>query len=221
MNTETAPTVETSAECRIYVACLASYNNGVLHGRWIDVDGRDATELREEVEAMLRQSPYPNVTVQCPACEGGEQEGCATCRGVGKLPSAEEFAIHDHEGFGRMVGEYTSLQDVVAIAEGLTGGNALAFRWLVEDRGFSVSEAADRAEDVRIYQAEGVYDLAADYAQELFEETRSSEERGRLNQWPFTCIDWEAAGRELTIGGDVELAELGGERFLVTNASEF
>ena len=28
----------------IYVACLAAYNNGHLHGKWIDVDG-DADEI--------------------------------------------------------------------------------------------------------------------------------------------------------------------------------
>jgi len=56
---------------RIYVACLASYNNGVLHGAWIDAV-QDADALQAEVATMLRASPYPNVTVDCPNC------GCAT-----------------------------------------------------------------------------------------------------------------------------------------------
>ena len=56
---------------RIYVACLAAYNNGCLHGRWIDATTPD--EIRREVSAMLRASPESD---------------------------PEESAIHDYEGFG-------------------------------------------------------------------------------------------------------------------------
>jgi hypothetical protein len=40
---------------RIYVACLASYNNGVLHGRWVDAD-QDADDIRSEIAEILRES---------------------------------------------------------------------------------------------------------------------------------------------------------------------
>jgi antirestriction protein len=226
METETMETTA-EADCRIYVACLASYNAGTLHGRWIDVDDKDGDEIAAEVAEMLRGSPYPNVTrVQCKDCshiqDYRENDTCDECGGdLGKpFPSAEEWAIHDHEGFGNMVGEYTSFDDVAAIAEALNGDHALGFRWLVEDRGCSVDEAARQADEVQIYQAD-VHDLAADYAQELFEDMGTREERNRLSQWPFNCIDWERAGRDLVIGGDVDEANIGGERFLVTNASEF
>lgn len=43
---------------RIYVACLAAYNNGRLHGRWIDANTPD--EIWREVSAMLRASPEPD-----------------------------------------------------------------------------------------------------------------------------------------------------------------
>ena len=36
---------------RIYVACLAAYNNGCLHGRWIDVTTPD--EIWDAVRATL------------------------------------------------------------------------------------------------------------------------------------------------------------------------
>jgi antirestriction protein len=36
---------------RIYVACIASYNAGILHGRWIDVT--DPDDIWERVAAML------------------------------------------------------------------------------------------------------------------------------------------------------------------------
>ena len=63
---------------RIYVACLAAYNNGQLHGWWIDAD--DADSVRDQISDMLKASPQPN---------------------------AEEHAIHDFEGFcGLRVEEY-------------------------------------------------------------------------------------------------------------------
>lgn len=43
---------------RIYVACLAAYNSGCLHGRWIDATTPD--EIWEQVRAMLADSPVPD-----------------------------------------------------------------------------------------------------------------------------------------------------------------
>ena len=74
---------------RIYVACLAAYNNGFLHGEWIDAD-HDVDSLFAEVKRILAISP---------------------------IPDAEEFAIHDYEGFGDVcINEYTSLETVSALA---------------------------------------------------------------------------------------------------------
>jgi len=77
-------------EPRIYVACLAAYNEGRLHGAWIDV-GEDVEDVRAAVAAMLAASP---------------------------APGAEEYAIHDHDDFGGVeVGEYMRLEALVEIAE--------------------------------------------------------------------------------------------------------
>ena len=56
---DAAPTPETRP--RIYVACLAAYNNGCLHGRWIDATTPD--EVMAEVCAMLAASPLPDAVV--------------------------------------------------------------------------------------------------------------------------------------------------------------
>jgi hypothetical protein len=55
-----ASTTQTDNETpRIYVACLAAYNNGKLHGRWIDAaQGIDL--IWAEVQAMLQESPEPD-----------------------------------------------------------------------------------------------------------------------------------------------------------------
>jgi len=78
---------------RIWVGCLAAYNNGNLHGEWIDCEGLDVSELQNAVNNILETSPEAN---------------------------AEEFMIFDTEGFGNFVGEYTPLSDVIAITEALT-----------------------------------------------------------------------------------------------------
>ena len=68
---------------RIYVACLASYNAGILHGEWIEVT-EFADDLKARVQAMLDRSLEPYV---------------------------EEWAIHDYEGFDRL-SEYESLDAI-------------------------------------------------------------------------------------------------------------
>ena len=74
----------------IYVSCLAAYNSGVLHGRWIDLtNGEDATAT--DIREMLATSP---------------------------VADAEEYAVHDFEGFGSYkVSEWSDVATLVAIAE--------------------------------------------------------------------------------------------------------
>jgi antirestriction protein len=75
---------------QIYVACLSAYSAGRLHGEWIDASA-DADEMRTEIAAMLAKSPEPD---------------------------AEEWAIHDTNGFdGVQIGEHDPLERVAALAE--------------------------------------------------------------------------------------------------------
>ena len=89
-STTPAPTLPCRAERpRIYVACLAAYNGGRLHGRWINVTEPD--EVGKEVRAMLAASPEPD---------------------------ADEHAIHDYEGFeGCAISEWASFDIVCALAD--------------------------------------------------------------------------------------------------------
>jgi len=72
---------------RIYVACLAAYNNGYLHGTWIDAN-QDEEAIRTEIQEMLARSPIPNV---------------------------EEWAIHDYEGFYGL--RLSESEDMARVAE--------------------------------------------------------------------------------------------------------
>jgi antirestriction protein len=77
---------------RIYVASLADYNAGELLGVWIDAD-QEPEALHSEIQAMLARSSEE---------------------------VAEEWAIHDYEGFGPYrVHEYETMEVVSAVAKGI------------------------------------------------------------------------------------------------------
>jgi len=174
MNTQLqqTPKQAESAEPRIYVACLAAYNNGHLHGRWIDV-AQDVEDIKSNIAAMLAASPISN---------------------------AEEWAIHDFEGFeDAELAEYTSIKTVVKIAEfvskhGELGGKLLAhFSGNLED-----AEAA-------FENYAGQHKSLADFAQELIEETT------QIPQSLVYYIDYAAMARDMELNGDVFTIELGFE----------
>lgn len=159
------------AEIRIYVACLAAYNNGILHGRWIDAT-QEPDDIRAEISAMLRASP---------------------------VPGAEEYAIHDHEGFeGIDIAECQSIESVAAIASfiaehGELGGKLAAYYG-------NIDEAREAIED----HYAGEYSSLANFAQELTEQT--TDIPASLQYY----IDWERMGRDLAIS-DVTIVEMGFE----------
>jgi len=226
---------ETTAP-RIYAACLASYNAGKLHGAWIDCEGKDGEALALEIADMLARSPCPNVLRRkCPDCghyqtdarpyreNSDDCDECGATLPADFAPSSEEWAIHDHEGFaGLITSEWPDLADVSALAEVLADDDADKRRgllWLANDLGYSISDAIDKADDVRTWSDDS-HDMAANYAYDLAADTVEDFDK-RSSQWPFNCIDWQQAGRELTLGGDIAETEQDGERFLITNASEF
>ncbi len=152
--------MEKEHEIRIYVACLASYNNGRLHGRWINAR-QDAWGIYDEVAAMLRASP---------------------------ITDAEEWAIHDYEGFGGyQFSEYEGLEDVAAIAafigqHGKLAGELLSYFG-------SLDEARSAIED----RYAGEYESVSDFARELSEETQAAP--ANLASY----IDYDRMARDLEI----------------------
>jgi antirestriction protein len=74
---------------RIYIASLSDYNNGKLHGTWVDPT-RSLQEISKAVTRMLSSS---------------------TCQ------PAEDWAIHDYEGFGdTRISENATLGSVRTLA---------------------------------------------------------------------------------------------------------
>lgn len=102
INSEREPTAERP---RVWIASLADYNDGRLHGEWVDaaVDGND---LIRAAQRIVDTSPEPG---------------------------AEEWAIFDYDNFGTYrVGEYEDLPTVATVARGISKfGPAFAF-WAEE-----------------------------------------------------------------------------------------
>jgi antirestriction protein len=159
---------------RIYVASLSDYNAGRLHGAWIDA-AQSAEELHAEVQTMLRASPEPG---------------------------AEEFAIHDYEGFGPFnVGEYTSLDTVAQVAAGIAE-HGLAFAAWADEVG---AEEADEEGFLSTYLGEW-----ASREEFVEEEILSAYGWDRLLEdaipealQPYVELDVEGFARDMEIEGAI------------------
>lgn len=155
---------------KIYVADLAAYNSGYLHGVWIDAT-EDVADIRAQISAMLAASP---------------------------VGDAEEYAIHDHEGFGGYeLGEYAGLEtahDVALFIEEYPAFGSVLLNHLGD-----LDDAKKAAQDSYC----GTHASLADYAQELTEETTEIPETLRH------YIDYEKMAHDMELNGDVFTVETG------------
>lgn len=150
---------------RIYVACLAAYNNGCLHGAWIDAD-QDAEQIRDEIAAMLARSP---------------------------IEDAEEYAIHDYEGFeGVSISEYAGIDSVARMAAFIAEHGALG-AGLLEHFGGDMDQAETALQDCY----HGQFASLADYMEELTIEGVTIPEALRY------YVDWQGMARDAEMAGDL------------------
>lgn len=158
---------------RIYVASLSDYNAGYLHGVWIDATS-DIQDIHAAVQQMLRASHSPD---------------------------AEEWAIHDHEGFcGFRLGEWESFERVSRIARGIVEhGPAFAhYAGLVDDDELTLFDDRYR----------GHWSSMADYAQSYLDDMDVDLDRD-IAEWlrPYVTLDVASFGQTLasemsTVEGD-------------------
>jgi len=158
---------------RIYVACLAAYNSGILHGAWIDAD-QEADDIKDEIATMLSRSP---------------------------IKDAEEYAIHDYEGFGGVtIDEYAGIESVARAAAFIGEHGALGAAVLEHFCG-----DLDEAEETLNDHYHGQFSSFADYMEELTQESVTIPEPLRY------YIDWHAMARD---------AEMNGEFFTIQTAHD-
>lgn len=220
----------TTTERRIYVACLASYNNGTLYGRWIDAE-QDVDAIRAEIAEMLRESKYPNVEVDCPHCDGighmMPDENCPECTGTGKVPSAEEWAVHDYEGFGGWkLDEHPDLEQVAAYAEAVSSfrdeDEAEAFAAWFDNLDASTDyTTADEMTDAFREAYRGSWVSLAEYVENFWGDCGDFDAdkiAGANNWWhPARYVDWERMAHDLQISGDIWTHESGGSVHVFDN----
>ncbi len=123
---------------RIYVASLSDYNAGRLHGRWLEAD-QPVEDLHEQTQDMLGRS---------------------------SAPDAEEYAIHDHEGWhGWTPTEYEALGTIARVAAGISEHGPAFGHW-IDFPGEIEEEAETRFESA----FKGQWSSMRAYADELVED---------------------------------------------------
>ena len=162
-----------SEEIRIYVADLAAYNSGILYGTWIDAT-LDVDDIQEQINKLLESSPIEN---------------------------AEEYAIHDYEGFGNYpLSEYEGINAAHELACFIEQHEEMAGELLSIFNG-DIEQASKAIEENYC----GCHKSVADYAEELTEGT--SEIPEHLARY----IDYSAMAHDMEIGGDIFTIETGFE----------
>jgi antirestriction protein len=174
---ETSLEEERRAQPRIYVASLTDYNEGRLYGAWLDA-AQNEKELARCIQEMLARSPSPG---------------------------AEEWAIHDYEGFGALcLGEFESLASVARLAKGIAEHGPAFAAWAAHVG--SDSEALDEFDDAYL----GEWESAAEFAEEMLADAGEVEALMRAvpeHLAPYVQIDYAGFAQGLVAGGELATLE--------------
>lgn len=162
---------------RVWIGSWADYNEGTLHGRWIDA-ARDPGEIQADIDQILQTSPV------------------AKRHGV---PS-EEWGVFDHEGFGSLqVSEQASLDYLSELARGIVEhGPAYAAFAAMHDGGELVQDFDG--------SYLGHYDSMEAYVEEVIDDLGYEEALDQAipaGLRPYVRIDVGALARDVQLGGDL------------------
>lgn len=171
---------------RVWIGCLAAYNDGTLHGEWVEAAVSDE-ELVEAARRIVAYSPEPD---------------------------AEEWAIFDFDEFGGYrVQEYDPLEHVARVARGIAEhGHAFATWAELQDGDESL---LDQFEDAFLGEFDSAEDWAREVFDDLnldrFLRMGAIPEVIR----PYLSVDYAAWARAAVLGGDVHIEEAPGGRIYV------
>jgi antirestriction protein len=158
----------------IYVASLADYNNGVLHGAWIDA-AREAEAIQADIDAILASSREPN---------------------------AEEWAIHDYEQFGRWrVHEYDSIEIVSRIARGIAEHGYAYSAWADVYDGEPASFDIDSFHEAYLGRYDSVTDYVEQMADDLGYTEELEKLPAHLQA--YTRIDYAAIAHDMHLSAEI------------------
>jgi antirestriction protein len=163
---------------RIYVASLSDYNAGRLLGRWIDANQSSAL-LHADILDMLAES---------------------------KEPPAEEWAIHDYEGFGSLtLSEFASMDDIASVAKGIEEYGPVFAELTKHFGGLSGLEEARKCMEEGY---RGEYESIGDYVEELLEDCYGDVLKA-LPDFIRYHIDRDGIASDMEMGGDIFIIEVG------------
>lgn len=174
---EVSPEVGPRERPRIYVASLSDYNAGRLHGAWIDAE-LEPEQIEREIAGMLERSPEP---------------------------LAEEWAIHDYEGFhGIRLSEYEPLGRLSRIASGIREHGAAFAAW-VNHTGDD-EQASESFEDCYL----GSWPSRREFAEETLADLgfdKLIEEHIPDHFAPYVRFDADAYIRDVELNGDLTIID--------------
>lgn len=162
---------------RIWAGSLADYNNGLLHGAWIEA-AREPAEIQADIDAMLAASPWTSRT--------GEP--------------AEEWGVFDTDNFGAcQIDQHEDLDWISAVARGIAehGPPFAAWADVVED-----IELLTGFEEAYL----GEYDSLEAYAEQLIDDLGYDELLAQvLPSGLRAYVDINIAGyaQDMSLSGDV------------------
>jgi len=171
---EYTSTLDSGDAFAVWVGCLGCYNGGRLNGEW--VDARDCDDLA--ALGLAKQ----------------DENGVYWCNSCG----ADEFWIFDTDTQIKEYQKEMSIQSAKEKAEHLDAGleaghdvEALS-AWMSWTGEKDLSDLSGFEDSYQGHHEGGLVEFAQELAAELY--GKELEEA----RWPFSCIDWEHAARELS-----------------------
>lgn len=185
---------------RVWIGCLACYNNGDLTGKWYAAT--DAADITTE-------RLHEDVGVFSPS-DDADMPDAFRWVPPGKAPTVifdadygthEELWVMDHDGFGGLLVGECSPMEAAQIAELVTDADLsdTELEALSHFRANYGSEITEELIDEFRDKYCGFWDSEQDYAQNL------ADDLGAVNEnatWPNNYIDWERATRDLFLDGN-------------------
>jgi antirestriction protein len=172
------------AQPRIWVGSLSDYNDGILHGDWLDA-ARDAEDIQADIQRILATSPT--------MAEHGDV--------------AEEWGIFDYDNFGSLqIEQYESINYVAAVARGIAEHGLAFAAWaeVMEDEellgGFEAAFLG-HYESVEAYAGQLMEDLG--YNQVLDDNLPEDVRR-------YVDINLAGLAQDMWLGGDIHVVHADG-----------
>lgn len=160
---------QTTTTATVYVGTYAKYNNGDISGEWVDLSYySDAEELLARFAEIHEDESDPEYMIQ-----DKEGESCILSM-IGESMSEDEWETV-LEKISEIEGSYLDIEVISAYCSGF---------------GYNLA-------DVAISDIEEAYSGSYDSDEEFAEDMADQCGYKIPNEWPFRCIDWEWAAREL------------------------